>query len=282
MTLTIKASWIKENREGRNDNWSYDYKELLLNDNPAHISYIRIPINAPGTKAIEYNADGGITNEYEQVYVYNDGNADCLHHCTTTRFDIRYTATDHADHLTERVKTLSDECSRLNEANRILAESNQQLTEGSEAIAAKLTIAEQEIVTLKAKLYDLMTSGAQPPRIPPKTRGESSMKNTIHPNYAVIRKYKNGNLKHDIFSEESATAARKSCREVYRHSDYEIVATITEPLDEIKRIVADKLKMDDIFDDGNDIHPGGKLHSALFEAYIAGQIAAMKAKEVTT
>ncbi|MCL2215444.1 MAG: hypothetical protein FWB91_00355 [Defluviitaleaceae bacterium] len=161
MTLTIKASWIKETREGRNDNWNYDYKELLLNENPAHISCLRIPVNALGIKAIEYNADHGITNEYTQVYIDNDDSgAGYLHHRTTTLFDIRYTSADHADHLAEQVSGLTalhkdamDEVKRLEKMYDPYCIENRNLKATTNAQS-------QEIILLKAKLYDLITAGA--------------------------------------------------------------------------------------------------------------------------
>ena len=157
MTLTIKASWIKETREDRNDNWVYDYKQLLLNDNPAHIYCLRIPVNAPGIKAIEYNAEGGITNEYEQVYIDNDNSAKCLHHCTTTLFDIRYA---NADKLAEERDTLTIQYKNASQSAVTWEDiANER---GGEITNLKTTIQEQsaEVLILKAKLYDLMTDGA--------------------------------------------------------------------------------------------------------------------------
>jgi hypothetical protein len=160
MTLTIKASWIKETREGRNDNWGYNYKELFLSDNPAHIAYIRIPINAPGIKAIEYNADGGIANEYEQVYIDNDGGAKCLHHCTTTLFDIRYADADRSDKLTAERDALVLQCERDSQNSTFWEDVAYKRSNRAVVLEATIKKQEAENIALKAKIYDLMTNGA--------------------------------------------------------------------------------------------------------------------------
>lgn len=83
MTFTIEASWIKEIRDGKCDNWNYDYKEYIFNENYIESAWIRIPQNAHGIKAMDYSTGHGIQAEYNQVYLETDG-------VITTLFDINY------------------------------------------------------------------------------------------------------------------------------------------------------------------------------------------------
>jgi len=146
MTFTIKTNWIKEIRQGYNANWKYDYKEYVFNENYTESAWIRIPLKAPGIKAMDYSTGQGIQAEYNQAYLDNDG-------VITTIFDIRYTDADHADHLADQVNSLTalhkDAMKEVKYLEGILL-----------TLEATVQKQERETLILKAKLYDLMTAGA--------------------------------------------------------------------------------------------------------------------------
>jgi len=72
-TFIIKTDWIKEVRDGRNACWNYDYKEYIFNDNYTNAYSIRIPQGTYGIKAMEYSNGQGISNEYQRVFLDNNG-----------------------------------------------------------------------------------------------------------------------------------------------------------------------------------------------------------------
>ncbi|MCL2357619.1 MAG: hypothetical protein FWC70_10820 [Defluviitaleaceae bacterium] len=152
MTYTIKSNRIAEIREGRNDNRNYDYKEYVLGENATEIKAVRIPINAPGIKAMVYGGTG-IESEHDQIYLDSDDTI-------TTLFDIRYAAANHADHLTEQVQCLTALHKDATEEVERLRKMYDHYCIENRALKATNYDQAQELITLKAKLYDLMTVGA--------------------------------------------------------------------------------------------------------------------------
>jgi len=153
MTFAIKANWIKEIREGHNSNWNYDYKEYVFNENFTESAWIRIPLNAPGIKAMDYSTGQGIQAEYSQVYLDNDGTI-------TTIFDINLAAMGRVTELVEQVESLTKERNQLISDNRDLNNLNNDLQDKVDDLKIYRKDTQLEIWGLKARLYDLMTAGA--------------------------------------------------------------------------------------------------------------------------
>jgi len=153
MTFVIKSNWIKEIREGRNPNWNYDYKEYVFNENYTASAWIRIPLNAPGIKAMNYSNGSGIEAEYNQVYLDNDGTI-------STIFDVRYTDADHVAKLTEEKDTLASQYKNASQNAKTWESVAGQREESIRDHEVTIQEQAQEILNLKAKLYDLMDVGA--------------------------------------------------------------------------------------------------------------------------
>ena len=157
-TFTIKASWIKEIREGHNSNYGYCYNEYVFNENYPASVWLRIPINAPGIRAMEY-CDSGIEAEYNQVYLDNNG-------AISTLFDVERVELEavksYRDELACKLKDARDEIAKLNriiENRKKNEDTLQDLFYRSSATVSDLekknTEHANEIIRLKAKLYDL-------------------------------------------------------------------------------------------------------------------------------
>ena len=70
-TFRINTEWIERVRDGHNNNWNYDYKEYIFNDNYTEAYAIRVPQNALGIQAMLLSNDSGIKAEYSKVILVN-------------------------------------------------------------------------------------------------------------------------------------------------------------------------------------------------------------------
>ena len=163
MTFTLKANWIKEIREGKNDNWNYNFKEYVFNENYTKAAWLRIPANAPGIKAMLFSNNSGIEAEYSQVYLDNDGTVTTLFDADSVRFTVLQ---GECDELAAKLKDAKEEIAKLNKALENRKRSEDTLQDLYYKASEKVDVLEKvnlgyahEIIKLKAKLYDL-TDGA--------------------------------------------------------------------------------------------------------------------------
>ena len=113
-TFIIKAEWLKKIEDGRNQAWNYDFKRYIFNDNYTDSYCICIPVGY-GLKAMEYGNGRGIINEYNRVYLDNNG-------VITKLFDL-----DQLDEKDVQIHVLK-------QANAALKQENQELNAKLDAV----------------------------------------------------------------------------------------------------------------------------------------------------
>ena len=75
----MNAEWIERVRDGFNENWNYDFKEYIFNDNYTEAFALRIPQNALGIQAMLFSNDSGIKFEYSKVILVNGDQEEVLY-----------------------------------------------------------------------------------------------------------------------------------------------------------------------------------------------------------
>jgi hypothetical protein len=107
---------------------------------------------------------------------------------------------------------------------------------------------------------------------------------SVLPDFTVFAKRPSGIIVHDTFGSESPNEAENEFKDCYRHDDYDIVDTVTEPIADIDRLAEELLGIFNIYerDDESFFILGSpevttlRIRVALREAYMEGHKNALR------